>query len=79
MDYYDDEDRQLDQVNTLLDNKKVHCYRCRHFISEREDIPSGTTCDAFPDQIPSLILTGQVRHTKKHPGQDNNIVFEPKE
>ena len=72
MAYYDDEDRELDQIDALLENTDAHCYSCRHF-------KGGMTCEAFPDQIPSPILTGQVRHTKKLFDQDNNIVFEPKE
>jgi hypothetical protein len=34
------------------------------------------TCKAFPKGIPSKILTGEFDHTKKHPDQKNNIVFE---
>jgi len=78
MTYYDDEDRQIDGINQLLENTDVHCYSCKHFIEEK-GIAKGTTCEAFPDQIPSPILTGQVRHIKRLFGQDNDIVFEPKE
>lgn len=66
--YSDDEDRQIDQVLTLLDNLDVCCYRCSHFNG-------GVTCEAFPDQIPSSILTGQVRHEKRLFNQKNNLVF----
>ena len=34
-------------------------------------------CEAFPDGIPDNILIGEFDHTKKHPDQDNNILFEP--
>lgn len=35
-------------------------------------------CHAFPDDpIPEKILTGEFDHSKKYPGQKNDIVFEP--
>jgi len=34
-------------------------------------------CKAFPDGIPEDILLGNFDHTKKFPGQKNDIVFEP--
>jgi hypothetical protein len=34
------------------------------------------TCEAFPDKIPTEILTGDFVHTKPYPG-DNGIQFMP--
>jgi hypothetical protein len=36
-------------------------------------------CLAFPDGIPDEILTGGNDHSKPLPGQDNDIVYEPRE
>jgi len=34
-------------------------------------------CKAFSEGIPEDILTGEFIHIKKHPEQDNDILFEP--
>jgi len=47
----------------------VQCYNCEYYIGDSE-------CVAFPDGIPEDILTGDFDHTKKHPNQTNDIVFE---
>jgi len=49
------------------------CFICDHY-NEKSVI---FKCDAFLDKIPSEIFTGEFDHTKKHPDQDNNILFEP--
>lgn len=46
------------------------CHRCRHRRST-------WTCDAFPDGIPTRILTGAVDHTKPY-FNDNGIQFDLK-
>lgn len=36
----------------------------------------GGTCEAFPDGIPTEILTGAFDHSKPHPG-DHGMMFVP--
>jgi hypothetical protein len=46
-----------------------HCKNAGH--------PEGG-CKAFPGRaLPDDILFGEFKHTKKHPEQKNNILFEP--
>ena len=47
----------------------VQCFNCIHL---NEDM----TCAAFPDGIPDDILNYSFVHDKKHPDQDNDILFE---
>ena len=47
------------------------CFNCKHF----RDIQGG--CNAFPDGIPDEITSGENKHSKPLPDQDNKIVFEP--
>jgi hypothetical protein len=49
------------------------CFNCKNYIFENEFM----VCKAFADGIPENILTGEFDHTKKHPDQDNDILFEP--
>lgn len=67
--YSDPEERTLDQINEASENIDYWCVNCIHM---RDMV----FCDAFPDGIPSPILGGQVRHTKRMFGQKNDIVFE---
>ena len=46
------------------------CFQCKNYIKEYK-------CKAFPDGIPKEILIWDFEHTKKFPGQDNDILFEP--
>ena len=32
-------------------------------------------CEAFPEKIPEVILSGRFRHNKKYPEQRTNILF----
>jgi len=48
------------------------CWDCRH-----KNDPFDNKCKAFPKGVPTSILSGKSKHTKKHPDQDNDIVFEP--
>lgn len=48
------------------------CQFCRHKNKDTD------TCVAFPQGIPSAILTGKNSHNKPYPG-DNGIQFEPAE
>jgi len=52
-------------------NEPTQCVTCEHLIDYVDE-----TCKAFPDGIPKEILTGEFKHTKKHPEQDNDIVRE---
>jgi len=36
----------------------------------------GMKCKAFPDGIPKDILTGDFDHTRKHPDQSNDLLFQ---
>lgn len=47
------------------------CFRCKHF----RNIDGG--CDAFGDDIPDEILSGEIEHFTTLPDQENDIVFEP--
>ena len=51
------------------------CLNCKHFQKKKSFMPVGK-CDAFPDRIPKTILEGNYDHTKKHPDQKNDILFE---
>lgn len=51
--------------------KTIQCRDCRHRNQEKYN------CDAFPNGIPHDILQGEFDHTKRHPDQDNDILFEP--
>jgi hypothetical protein len=46
------------------------CFKCKHF----RRFEGG--CDAFPDGIPDEITSGENKHLKPLPNQDNKIVFE---
>ena len=46
------------------------CQNCRHFALY------SPSCGAFPDGIPRNILDGDFDHTKLHPDQGNDILFE---
>ena len=49
------------------------CFKCKYIIKNSIEI----ICKAFPEGIPEKILTGEFDHTKKHPEQKNDILFEP--
>jgi len=46
-----------------------YCVICKHRIK-------GNICEAFPNGIPAEILSWKFDHTRKHPDQTNDIVFE---
>jgi hypothetical protein len=45
------------------------CLGCKHFHVN-------DTCEAFPEGIPPVILTGRYDHKENYPG-DQGITFEP--
>ena len=47
------------------------CFKCKHWRS----IIGG--CDAFGDDIPSEITSGENKHSKPLPEQEHDLVFEP--
>lgn len=49
------------------------CVYCKHFNAKRID---RETCTAFPDGIPSVILTGRNKHMVPMEG-DHGIMFTP--
>lgn len=49
------------------------CMYCRHF--HKEDLERNS-CDAFPAGIPEEIIDNVFIHDKKHPSQDNDVLFE---
>ena len=48
------------------------CPGCKNYLGD-------LVCLAFGDGIPDEILSGQNNHSVPLPGQDNDIVYEPKE
>ncbi len=53
------------------------CPACKHLDINTETL--AFECAAFPEGIPEEILSGEFIHTKKHPKQNNEILFEEKE
>ena len=49
--------------------QSAQCLNCRHYQGVQ-------TCEAFPDEIPFEIYSGEVDHRKPYPG-DGGIQFEP--
>lgn len=49
------------------------CLTCEHFDSKKSLMPMGS-CKAFK-RIPRDILERDFDHTKKYPGQTNNILY----
>ncbi len=53
-------------------NSKRQCIKCKHLLTY-------TTCKAFPERIPNLILFGLINHNKKTKEQIGNYTYEIKE
>jgi len=51
------------------------CLDCKH-LEKGKTKDDRTYCKAFPEGIPFEILFGGWAHTKKHPKQKNDILFE---
>lgn len=56
----------------VLNTKMPICMKCINYMKY-------LSCKAFPGGIPKEILDGKFDHTKKFPGQGNEILFEAKE
>jgi len=52
--------------------QSTQCNVCKNLIMTEEYL----VCNAFPEEIPEEILTGEYDHTKPYKG-DNGIQFEP--
>jgi len=50
----------------------IICINCKHYQGQANGVYS---CGAFKE-IPDDVLFGEFDHTKKHPDQNNDIVFE---
>ena len=50
------------------------CYKCKHRNKSKH---MRLRCNAFPEKIPSDIINNTFKHNKKHPEQDNDILYEP--
>jgi len=70
--YLDEEDHTLDDIHALMENFDYNCYECKHLDEDR------IGCKVFPDQVPSSIITGKVRHDRRLFDQGNDLVFELK-
>lgn len=57
-------------MDDSIPENKSQCSKCQNYINNIK-------CKAFPKGIPENILIGEFDHTKKHPNQDNNTLFEP--
>jgi len=59
-------------IDNDIHEEPTRCIFCDNLLDYAKK-----TCKAFQDGIPQDILTGEFDHTKKHPAQDNDILFEP--
>jgi hypothetical protein len=65
----------IERLKYIIDDRPLwgpECFLCKHHDSAN---CSKRRCAAFPDGIPTDILTGKVSHKKPYAG-DNGIVFE---
>jgi len=63
------ETKELDWEPSARNEEWPGCRHCAHFRK--------THCDAYPDRIPILFLSGEIDHMIPRPG-DHGIQFEPK-
>lgn len=68
MPYEDQEDELMDRILKSSKHEKT-CWNCKHLHS------NNTSCDAFPNVIPIVYITGQKEHTSAK-RQSNEIVWE---
>ena len=53
------------------------CFTCKHL--NREVNATTMNCPAYPDEIPSGIWTGKIKHLEKLSDQVGDTVFEARE
>lgn len=56
-------------MNDLESINTSYCNKCLHFDED------SNTCQAFPNGIPSELLSGKVKHTSRFPEQVGLAVF----
>lgn len=75
-DLYEKEPGENDAVQMLKMSRVVanphHCEDCRHFHADE------TTCDAYPDGVPTRILYGEFDHIIAYEG-DHGLRWRPKQ
>jgi hypothetical protein len=54
----------------------IHLKGVKELDAELGEASQVPYCDAFPNGIPEEIAYGRDLHLTKHPGQDNDIVYE---
>jgi hypothetical protein len=69
--------KETQTLNNFLENytpdvKTINniCFNCRFYAGRGK-------CTAFPKEIPDDIFSGDFKHNKVHPKQENTIIFEP--
>lgn len=62
----------IDDRHEILSLYTSDCAQCRLFTEK------GYKCKAFPESIPSKILSGEVKHRKVLPTQEGKFIFTPK-
>jgi len=73
--FAESEDRLSDSIVLSMENELAGfkgCLNCKHLFSDE------ISCKAFPNVIPSDILTNEFDHRVPWEG-DNGILFEPKD
>lgn len=51
------------------------CFRCKHFTGHNKS-KKVYECKAFPEGIPLDVILEKFKHTKKHPQQKGDKVYE---
>tara|TARA_R100000808_G_scaffold19846_1_gene43014 strand:+ start:3897 stop:4130 length:234 start_codon:yes stop_codon:yes gene_type:complete len=51
--------------DSIIHKESFQCISCFFYVGR---IPGGLACYAFPEGIPSEIITGEYDHRNRHPG-----------